>query len=272
HDEIEIQVVATGLNKEDIAVIQGTATTSDISHEIAGVVTRVGSDVKDFSVNDRVVSFTSSEFATFQRVNHKLAQKLTSDESFTTFASLPISFGAALYGLRNLAHVEKGESVLVLPGTGLITAPVVQISKALGATPFVAARDSAEADFITKQLGLPTSQVVEWSTTWLEQNKPDVVFSSDSVEATVAQEAWRHIPAFSRFVNRANAEAAFSNVLDIVPATRGASYFAFDTINLFKKPSLLAGLLEQVVKFFREGSISALPVAVKNITELNQSI
>ncbi|KAI1474013.1 polyketide synthase [Daldinia eschscholtzii] len=272
HDEIEIQVAATGLNKEDIAVIQGTETTSDISHEIAGVVTRVGSDVKDFSVNDRVVSFTSSEFATFQRVNHRLAQKLTSDESFTTFASLPISFGAALYGLRNLAHVEKGESVLVLPGTGLITAPVVQISKALGATPFVAARDSAEADFITKQLGLPTSQVVEWSTAWLEQNKPDVVFSSDSVEATVAQEAWRHIPSFSRFVNRANAEAAFSNVLDIVPATRGASYFAFDTINLFKKPSLLAGLLEQVVKFFREGSISVLPVAVKNITELNESI
>ncbi|KAI0379327.1 polyketide synthase [Hypomontagnella monticulosa] len=270
-EEIEIQVVATGLNKEDIAVISGTEFATDFSHEIAGIVTRVGSSVKDFAPSDRVVSFSANKFATFQRVNQSLVQKLNADESFTTMASLPISYGAALYGIENLAHLQQGESVLVLPGVGILSAAIIKVAKALGATPIVAARGAAEAEILAK-LGLGSDQIIQWSTAALAKYQPDVVFSTGSVDSSVAREAWRHLPAFSRFVSCSGKEASSSNVLDIVPATRGASYLSFDVINLFKKPKILTQLLNRIVTLFRQGTISPLPVAVKNIAELNETI
>lgn len=51
-DEIEIQVLATGLNRDDVAAISGTELSNDFSHEISGIVTNVGSGVDSFVVGD----------------------------------------------------------------------------------------------------------------------------------------------------------------------------------------------------------------------------
>jgi acyl transferase domain-containing protein/NADPH:quinone reductase-like Zn-dependent oxidoreductase len=270
-DEIEFRPLATGLNREDQAVISGTSFETDFSHETTGIVTKIGSAVKKVSVGDRIVAFSISKFSTCQRVAESLVQVLVPEESYTTTAGLPMYYGAALYGLETLARLQFGESVLVLPGSGLLGTAAVWIIQALHCIPYVAVRNEAEAKHVATTFDLPSAQILtEYSPQQLLDLKIDVVFSSSSVEPAVAREIWRHTPAFSRFVNCTTATSALP--LDSIPTSRGASYLSVNLSSLFKKPSILGSLLERIMVLYRQGSIPAPSVSVRNITELNESI
>ncbi|RYP64006.1 hypothetical protein DL771_008977 [Monosporascus sp. 5C6A] len=223
--EVEFRPLTTGLNSEDVAVISGASFETDFSHETAGIVTRVGSGVTVVSPCDRIVAFSSDKFSNFQRVTQSLVQKLNPNELCTTIASLPMQYAAALYSLENLAKLQSNESVLVLPGVGLVGAAAIRVTQALG--------------------GLPL------------------------VEPSVAREAWRYLPAFSRFVSSGTPS---SSVIDSVPASRGASYFSFNIVDLLKKPRVSGSLLERTLFLFRQGAIPAPPLASRNIAELNESV
>ncbi|OHE97149.1 hypothetical protein CORC01_07590 [Colletotrichum orchidophilum] len=269
--EIEFRSLATGLNSEDQAVVAGASFETDFSHEASGTVTQVGAAVTKVSVGDHVVAFSSDKFSNYQRVQDHLVQKLDDSESFTTMASLPMHYGAALYGLQNLARLQAGESVLVLPGSGQLGAAAIKIAQALGGFPYVAVRDSTEAENVASTFALPSEQILlDYSPQLLFDNEIDVVFSGSSTEPTAAREAWRNLPAFARFVSCGTDVP--TSFIDAVPTTRGAIFLSINPVGLFKKPRILGQLLEQIVALFRQGSISAPPLAIRNIAELNESV
>jgi NADPH:quinone reductase-like Zn-dependent oxidoreductase len=270
-DEIEFRPLATGLNREDQTVISGASFETDFNHEASGIVTRVGSAVKKVSIGDRIVAFSSSKYSNYQRVTECLVQAINTSELYSTVAGLPMYYGAALYGLQILARLQYQESVLILPGSGSLGAAAIRIVQALHGIPYVAVRDSTEAEHVAATFALPSEQIlVECSPQQILDSKIDVVFAGSSVEQTVARETWRHAPAFSRFVNcSANAP---TSPLDSAPIARGASYLSVNVINLFKKPQILGILLERIMALYRQGSIPTPPLTVRNITELNESI
>ncbi|KAK7757297.1 hypothetical protein SLS62_000847 [Diatrype stigma] len=271
-EEVEVAVLATGLNRHDVSVISGTEFPTDFSHEISGVVCRTGSEVRNLVPGDNVVGFSSSKFATFQYTDQCLVQKLEPGESFLTMASLPMQYAAALHGLEDLANLQAGESVFILPGSGLVGAAAVHVTRALHGVPYVAVRHASEAEETARSLGLEPSQIVDWSTQSSEQLVADIVFSTDAVEPSVAREAWRHLSPFSRFVGCADRDTVSSAVIDSVPITRGVSYLSFNVVNLFKKPKVLGQLLARTVQLVRQGAVPAPVVSVRNITEINDSV
>ncbi|KXH50581.1 hypothetical protein CSAL01_11461 [Colletotrichum salicis] len=199
-NEIEFRSLATGLNGEGYAVISGASFETDFSYEASGVVTQTGSAVTKLSVGDHIVAFSSEKFSNYQRVNESLVQKLDASESFTTMASLPMYYGAAL----------------------------------------------------------------------LVDHEFDVIFSGSSTEPTVSREAWRNLPAFSRFVSCGT--DITTPFLDAVPAARGASFLSVNSVGLFKRPYMLGQLLEQIITLTRQGLISAPKLTIRNITELNETV
>lgn len=58
------------------------------SHELAGVITNVGSDVSNFNIGDRVVGFCFDKFATYQRTPATLVHKITDNHSFQVSVDL----------------------------------------------------------------------------------------------------------------------------------------------------------------------------------------
>ncbi|KAF1841194.1 polyketide synthase [Cucurbitaria berberidis CBS 394.84] len=249
-DEIEFQPLAMGLNREDQAIISGASFETDFSHEASGIL---------------------EQFSNYQRFKECLVQGLNPEEPFTTAASLPMYYGAALYGLQTLARLQYQESVLILPGSGRLGAAAIRIVQALRGLPYVAVRDSTEAEHVAAAFSLPSEQILtEFSPQQSFDLEIDVVFSGSSVVPTVARETWRHAPAFSRFVNCS--ATATTSPLDSVPAARGASYLSVNLISLFKKPRILGILLERIMELYRQGSIPTPLLAIRNITELNESI
>ncbi|KAI1132340.1 polyketide synthase [Nemania abortiva] len=269
-EEVEVNVAASGLDVEGVAVVSGTEFTTDFSHEISGTVNKVGSEVTGLLPGDRIVAFSSDKFSTFQRVHHFLTQKLEPTENYNTMASLPMYYAAALYCLDRLAHLKRGETVLVLPGSGHAVTAIVKVAQALGGAPIVAVRAAPEAELVAKQSGLSREQVVHWSA--VEKYAADVVIAPSACDSAIVREAWRRMTPFSRFVSCDAREASSYAALDAVPTRHGAIFIAFNITSFLEKTKLVGDLLRQIVEMYRRGQLPAPQINVNSISELDDSI
>jgi NADPH:quinone reductase-like Zn-dependent oxidoreductase len=106
-----------------------------LGHDLAGVVMRVGAEVRDYKVGDEVYARPRDigAFAEYIVVDHAdialKPQSLTMEES----AAIPLVALAAWQALVDLAQVKPGQKVLVHAGAGGLGSTVIQLAKHLGA-------------------------------------------------------------------------------------------------------------------------------------------
>ncbi len=126
--------------------------------ECAGVVTEVGTDVRDLAVGDRVLAVPGvGAFATQVVVSppnqqvHRIPDAMTFDEA----SAFTIAYGTAYHGLVRRGALRAGESVLVLGASGGCGSAAVQVAKAAGAT-VVAVAGGAQKCALARELGADT--------------------------------------------------------------------------------------------------------------------
>ncbi|PNY24582.1 LOW QUALITY PROTEIN: Polyketide synthase [Tolypocladium capitatum] len=259
---VEVQVQSSGLTKEGVLVISGSDYATTFSHEIGGVVKRIGSGVSSFKEGDRVVGFSVARFDSHQLVPATMLHKLEDEDDMTKAVSTLMAFASALYGLENLAAVKGGQTVLVLNNTGFAGVAAIKVAQLKGAIPYAVVRTDDEAIFLENRLALDASQVIKSSdglvTERLEQltngHGADVVFSSSSVDAGASHEAWRHIAAFGCFLDSGRKNNLGRVVLDGIPVQRGARYMPFDILEINQShPELLSSLLPIIFDLHKRG-------------------
>ena len=124
-------------------------------HDVAGVITKVGSDVTKFKIGDEVYSrvgdYRIGTFAEYVAVNEvDLALKpknLTMNEA----ASIPLVGLTAWQALVEIGNVKKGQKVFIQAGSGGVGTIAIQLAKHLGA--YVATTTSAANIDLVKKLG-----------------------------------------------------------------------------------------------------------------------
>ncbi len=161
-DEVLVQVHAAGVNLLDAKLRNGEfklllpyRTPFVLGHDVAGVVVRVGSRVRQFKPGDEVYSrpddMRIGSFAEFIAVKeHSLAIKpknITMEEA----ASIPLVGLTAWQALVEKAQLKKGQKVLIQAGSGGVGTFAIQLAKHLGAT--VATTTSAANIALVKSLG-----------------------------------------------------------------------------------------------------------------------
>lgn len=99
-DAVEVVVAMTGLNWEDVQVINGSDISTVFSHEMGGVVQRIGDSVRSVAVGDRVVGFSFDHLSTHQVVSETMIQKLDEEDSMAEMVGLPMAYATALHGLK----------------------------------------------------------------------------------------------------------------------------------------------------------------------------
>jgi len=281
-DHVEVRVSVCGLNKEDTLVISGSDYPTTFSHEFGGVIERLGSDITGFAVGEEVAGFSFDKFATHQRVPANLLQKVEKGDVLNELVSLPMAYGAAIYGLKNLANLQAQETVLILNGTGSAGIAAIKVTQLLNAIPYVAVSTEVEAKRLKTEFGLTELQILLPSKISIPsqlnavtgRRGADVVFSSGFVDASMARECWRWIAPFGRFVDSGRKNVLKRSVLDTVPLHRGANYLSFDMLNLYSwKAQTLADLLRLTTSLYRQQSISPLgPISAKNIAEIDSAV
>uniref|UniRef100_A0A9I9DP57 Enoyl reductase (ER) domain-containing protein n=1 Tax=Cucumis melo TaxID=3656 RepID=A0A9I9DP57_CUCME len=141
-NQLLIKVVAASLNPIDYKRIHGALKAFNYfppsipGYDVAGVVVKVGSEVKKFKVGDEVYGDINHKALDKPKNVGTLAEYTATEEnvlalkpknlSFLEAASLPLAMETAYEGLER-AGLSPGKSVIVLGGAGGVGAHVIQV-------------------------------------------------------------------------------------------------------------------------------------------------
>jgi NADPH:quinone reductase-like Zn-dependent oxidoreductase len=160
--DVLVKVSAASINPLDKMVRDGEfkrllkyQTPFVLGHDGAGVVTRVGSAVRDLQVGDEVYArprdLRIGTFAQYIAIDqHDVAPKPDS-LALHEAAAVPLVSLAGWQALVDRANVKPGQKVLVHAGSGGLGSTVIQLAKHLGAT--VATTASGENAELVRSLG-----------------------------------------------------------------------------------------------------------------------
>jgi len=132
-----------------------------IGREAAGVVKAVGSDVKGFSVGDRVVYFAGGSYATHALVDAGVAVKIADDISFKDAVAIHLQGLTAHAFITDVYRVKEGDTVLIHAAAGGTGNLLVQMCKIKGAT-VIGTVGSPEKAELAKAAG--ADHVINYST------------------------------------------------------------------------------------------------------------
>ncbi|MFC3675760.1 zinc-dependent alcohol dehydrogenase family protein [Ferrovibrio xuzhouensis] len=157
--EVLVRIAASGVNPLDLKIRAGSA--SHAAHplpnilgiDMAGTVEAVGPGVTGFRPGDAVYGMTGGvgcvqgSLAGYAAVDASLLAPQPANFSMREAAALPLVFITAWEGLVDRAHVQAGQRVLVLGGSGGVGHMAVQIARSFGAEVFATA-SAAHAEYI----------------------------------------------------------------------------------------------------------------------------
>lgn len=161
-DDVLIEVHAAGLNVLDSKIKSGEfklilpyRMPLVLGHDVAGVVTRVGSQVRQFKVGDEVYARAPDRrigtFAQFIAVNENDVAPKPGNITMEEAASIPLVGLTVWQALVETANLKKGQKVFVQAGSGGVGTFAIQLARHLGAT--VATTTSSANRDLVKSLG-----------------------------------------------------------------------------------------------------------------------
>jgi alcohol dehydrogenase len=161
-NDVLVEVHAAGLNLLDAKIKSGEfklilpyKLPLVLGHDVAGVVTRVGKNVKKFKVGDEVYSrpadFHIGTFAEFITIDEKDVAFKPKNLNMEEAASVPLVALTAWQALVEKANLKKGQKVFIQAGSGGVGTIAIQLAKHLGAT--VATTASEKSFALLKTLG-----------------------------------------------------------------------------------------------------------------------
>ncbi|KAK9188926.1 hypothetical protein WN944_020331 [Citrus x changshan-huyou] len=167
-DQVLIKVVAAALNPVDGKRRQGKfkATDSPLptvpGYDVAGVVVKVGTQVKEFKEGDEVYGDINEKalegpkqfgsLAEYTAVEERLLAPKPKNLDFVQAAGLPLAIETAYEGLERTGF-SAGKSILVLNGSGGVGSLVIQLAKQVFGASRVAATSSTRNLEFLKSLG-----------------------------------------------------------------------------------------------------------------------
>ena len=175
-DEVLVHIHAAGVNRADVLQRKGfypapPGAPPDVPGlEFAGVVERVGSEVRTLRAGDRVMAITGGgAMATHIVMHERELVRVPDGMSLSDAAALPEVFMTAYDAMVTQGKLAMGETVLIhAVGSGVGTA-ALQLANALGATPIGTTRKAQKLER-ARALGL-THGIVASDGAFAEQVK-----------------------------------------------------------------------------------------------------
>ncbi|MGJ8669858.1 MAG: NADPH:quinone oxidoreductase family protein [Oceanococcus sp.] len=264
-DEVVVDVHAAAINFPDTLIIQNLYQFKpelpfSPGGESAGVVSAIGSKVKNVKVGDRVISFTGWGGIAEQVLCKGLQViPMVADMDFVTASAFVMTYGTSLHALKDRARLKEGETLCVLGASGGVGLAAVEIGKALGAK-VIACASTPEKLAVCKDHG--ADELINYSEEDLKARikeltggkGADVIY--DPVGGDYSEKALRSIAWRGRFlvVGFANGEIPKIPLnLTLLKGCSIAGVFWGDFVK--REPMNLMMDLRTLIGWFADGSI-----------------
>jgi len=205
---VKVKVKAAGLNFPDTLIIEGKYQIKpelpfSPGGEMAGEIVEVGPDVKHLKPGMRVMGLTGyGSFAEEMVVAENRVIPVPDAMSDETAAAFSMVYGTSYHALKQRAHLQPGETLLVLGASGGGGLAAVELGKAMGAT-VIAAASTDDKLQVAKEAG--ADDLINYSDEDLKQalksrypNGIDVIY--DPVGDRFTEPALRNMAWNGRFL------------------------------------------------------------------------
>lgn len=280
--EIEVEVIATGLNFRDVMLAMGLLDEGDVADGLAGAdygfecvgrVVALGEGAARFRPGDVVLGFAPRAFASHVTGPADVFVPAPEGIEPTAAATVPVAFVTAWYGLVECARLKPGEVVLVHGAAGGVGLAALQVARSLGAR-VVATVSTQEKRALARLFGAETildSRSLDFvDAVRKDLGGVDVVLNSLSGDAMRA--GVKCLKPFGRFVELGKRDYVANTELALRPFRRNLTYHGVDVDQLLAHdPSIVARGFAAIAEGFRDGRFSALPHRLFEADEIGEA-
>lgn len=261
-DEIQVEVMAIGLNFKDVMIAMGQLPSAHLGQECSGIVSAVGDDVSEFAVDDQVSITTVGTFSTYARCPTTSAHKMPEGMSFEVASTIPIVFCTAYYSLIDLGRLEKDESVLIHTAAGGVGQAAIIIAQKIGANIFATVGSVEKKMFLMSEYNIPEGQIffsrdlsfADCVKTATNGKGVDVVLNS--LAGSALQATWECVASFGRFIEIGKRDIVTNSTIEMAKFNESAIFASVDlTLLAANKPRLMKKLMKCVFGGFQDGSL-----------------
>ena len=297
-DEANVRMVAVGLNFKDVmiamGIINGRETlekgTSAFGLEGTGYITRVGSEVTNVAVGDRVmlIGCESIGMATVTQRPANLYIKIPDQLSDEEAATMPVVYVTVLMFLVERWKLEKGQSILIHSAAGGkhvflfiwhsllmlkylgVGIYAINVAKWIGADIYATVGTEEKVSFLTNEFGIPKDHIF---------NSRDSSFQDDILEATngigvdlvlnslsgeLLHSSWKCVTPYGAMVEIGKRDMIGRGQLALAPFEDNRVFIRGEVSRLLvtHKPTV-ARLLELTLEQYRKGNFKPItPVTI----------
>ncbi|AWV48645.1 polyketide synthase [Mycobacterium leprae] len=268
-DQVEVRVVAAGLNFSDVLKAMGVYPGLDggapaIGGECVGYVTAIGDDVDSVEVGQRVIAFGPGTFGTYVGTIADLVVPIPDTLSDHEAATFGVAYLTAWHCLCEVGRLSPGERVLIHSATGGVGMAAVSIAKMLGARIYTTAGSDAKRQMLS-ELGVEyvgDSRSVDFADEILELTHGygvDIILNSLADKAI--QRGVQILAPGGRFIEIGKKDVYDDANLGLAALAKSASFSVVDLdLNLKLHPARYRQLLQHILAHVADGRLPVLPV------------
>jgi acyl transferase domain-containing protein/acyl carrier protein len=275
--EIELRMHAAALNFKDIlktlgmlpeAALESTFHQTSLGMEGTAEIVAVGKGVTDYKIGDMLVGGFRDSFSMYITVAVKdlFAVPASPLMSITDSASIPTIFLTAYYALNDVAHLKKGETVLIHAAAGGVGLAAIQVAQWLGATVIATVGSEEKRDYL-RSIGVEhifNSRTLDFSDGIKKVTNGkgvNVVLNSLSKETII--KSLEVMAPLGRFVEIGKRDIVQNIRMPMLAFNRNLSYTAIDLDRFMgESPEVLDGLFDKVWALFHSRDLKPTPVKV----------
>lgn len=250
-----------------------------LGSDASGIVRRVGSAVTKFKIDDKVAMYGHGSHRTLHRSKADFCMLIPDGLSFEQAATIPLVHGTAWYGLVQLAHVKKGQSILIHAAAGGVGQAAIQIARHFEMEIFATVGSEVKRKLLRETYNISDDHIlnsrdlsfVKGIKRLTAGRGVDVILNSLSGEAL--RQTWHCIAPFGTFLEIGIKDILNNTELDMLPFLQDAT-FAFFNLNHIEKarPNIMASIIEGAFDFQRRGiSQPITPMVVYPISEIENA-
>jgi NADPH:quinone reductase-like Zn-dependent oxidoreductase len=258
-DEVLVRVRAASVNPIDYKVRSGSFAQVAPDHvrlgrDVAGIIEKIGADVKDFAPGDHVFAMLPGDrsgYAEYVTLPADVCAPRPTNLDDTQAAAVPLAATTAWQGLFDHGDLAPGQHVLIHGGAGGVGHFAVQLARAAGArVSTTVAKDDMET---ARELG--AEQVVDYQSQRFEDEVRDVDLVFDLVGGDTQERSWKVLREGGRLISTLSE-----------PSQREAKKHGARAANYRARPS--GRELREIAQWIEEGKVRPIVASVMPLDEV----
>ncbi|QMW38177.1 hypothetical protein G4B11_001413 [Aspergillus flavus] len=297
--EVEVEIVFVGLNFRDLMVAQGVlGAKEELGLEASGVIRRVGSNVSNVKVDDKVLVLGFGLLRSSAVIPAELCLRFPDSLSLEEASTMLTAYLTVIYSLLHRAVLDRGNSILIHSACGGVGIAAIQLCQSIGAQIYATVGMEEKAQYLSKTFGIPRNNIFDSRSSSFhadlmhETNGRGVDVVLNSLAGKLLHASWDCVAEFGQMVELGKRDFLTHGTLSMSPFLKNRSFIAIDLVELTKKrPSLTARfvtdnyraprrtelilrdrLIRQLVELYKAGKIRPiLPVKTFHAQEVQEA-